>query len=179
MRDCITIDYPRGDYSMSTKHHRLVRIWLAFLVSVCLLCGLQVGAWAATAQVGAGLEHNLALKTDGSVWTWGRNYYGQLGHGSTVDGWYPYAISSLSSVVSISGGDTHSLAAKSDGTVWAWGNNGSGRLGDGTTTNRSSPVQVSGLTNAAAVAAGGSHSLALKSDGTVWAWGLNSNGQLV
>ena len=126
-------------------------------------------------------EHSLALKSDGTVWAWGYNIYGQLGDGTTggpENKSVPVQVLNLTGVVQVATGGIHSLAVKFDGTVWAWGWNGIGALGDGTTTDRNTPVQVSGITGVVQVAGGGSHSLALKSDGTVWAWGSNQYGQL-
>ncbi|MFC3749291.1 RCC1 domain-containing protein, partial [Paenibacillus sp. GCM10012306] len=80
--------------------------------------------------------------SDGSVWTWGSNAYGQLGDGSTVTRYAPVQVSGLSGVKSIAGGSSHSLAMKNDGSVWAWGNNASGQLGDGSTVQRTIPVAV-------------------------------------
>jgi alpha-tubulin suppressor-like RCC1 family protein len=122
--------------------------------------------------------HNLALKSDGTVWAWGSNTSGQLGDGSTTGRLTPVQVSELMGAAAIAGGFSHSLALKSDGTVWAWGDNNYGQLGDGSATQRKTPVQVSGLTGVVAVAGGDIHSLALKSDGTVWAWGANYSGTL-
>ena len=124
-------------------------------------------------MLAAGGLHVLALKSDGTVWAWGDNMFGQLGGGSVAN-----TIPTLRDVIAIAAGGDTSLALKSDGTVWAWGYNGNGQLGDNTTTNRNTPVQVQNLSNVIAIAAGGNHNLALKNDGTVWAWGLNDNGQL-
>ena len=120
----------------------------------------------------------MALKSDGTVWAWGYNDYGQLGDGTTLYKNTPVQVSSLSGVIAIAGGNDHNLSVKSDGTVWAWGYNHYGRLGDGTTTDKHTPVQVSGLSGVIAIAGGTFHSLALKSNGTVWAWGSNGFGQL-
>ena len=129
--------------------------------------------------ISAGNSHCLLLDGDGTIWSWGRNSFGQLGDGSTADNYYPVPVDNLSGVVAVAGGgSSHSLALKYNGTVWAWGGNGSGQIGDGTTTNRTTPTQVSNLSNVIAIAAGNSHSLALTSDGRVWAWGSNSYGQL-
>src|ERR1043166_9501522 len=121
----------------------------------------------ATQSVAAGLNHSLAIKPDGTLWSWGYNNSGQLGIGSTVDQWFPAQVSSMSNVVGAAGGWYHSLAVKSDGTVWAWGYNNFGQLGDGTTTERHTPVQVSGLTNVIALKSNPNGSLALVQDPTV------------
>ena len=118
------------------------------------------------------------VKSDGTVWTWGSNTYGELGDGSTTPRSTALQISGLNEIHTIVAGSNHFLALKNDGTVWAWGYNGSGQLGDGTTTNRRSPVQVPNLTDVIAIAAGSGYTVALKSDGTVWAWGLANNGRL-
>jgi YD repeat-containing protein len=158
-----------------SKFHRNV---YAFALLCAFLCAGVSQADTVQRRVAAGLNHSLTLKEDGTLWSWGYNYYGQLGIGSTVDQWFPAQVTALSNVVAGAGGAYHSVAAKSDGTVWTWGYNGYGQIGDGTTTNRSTPVQVSGLANVVAVAAGDYHTVALKSDGTVWAWGYNGYGQL-
>jgi alpha-tubulin suppressor-like RCC1 family protein len=128
--------------------------------------------------LGAGAEHSLAVKSDGTAWAWGQNANGELGDGTTTDRLMPVQVSNLTGATAVACGTAHSLVLKSDGTVWSFGLNQNGQLGDGTTTQRTSPVQVSGLTGVIAIAAGSDHSLALKGDGTVWAWGKNTNGQL-
>src|SRR5213592_4397464 len=139
-------------------------LYLFVLLFACLYADIS-RADAVQRRMAAGLNHSLTLKEDGTLWSWGYNYYGQLGIGSTVDQWFPAQVSTLSNVVAAAGGWYYSLAVKADGTVWAWGYNVHGQLGDGTTTQRNAPVQVSGLTNVVAVAAGDNHSIALKSDG--------------
>ena len=104
----------------------------------------QVTVLSNTAYVSAGWNHTVALKSDGTVWAWGRNASGLVGDGTTVDRPRPVQVSSLSDVISISAGLWHTVALKSDGTVWAWGNNRIGQLGDGTTTDRNRPVRVVG-----------------------------------
>jgi alpha-tubulin suppressor-like RCC1 family protein len=143
-------------------------------IQVSSLTGLS-----AVTGVAAGQYHSVAVKSDGTVWGWGYNAYGQLGDGSTTSRLVPVQAVLLPGVMTqVAAGQTHTLALKNDGTVWAWGYNGYGQLGDGTQTNRTTAVQVVGLTNVIAIAAGPNHSLALKSDGTVWAWGYGYNGQL-
>ena len=130
--------------------------------------------------VSAGTNFSLALRSDGTVWSWGSGGSGRLGHGtgSTSNIGVPGRVASLTNVTSISAGTSHALALRSDGTVWAWGNGGSGRLGNNATANQHSPVQVHGLTNVIAISAGGTHSLALRSNGSVWAWGSGTSGRL-
>jgi alpha-tubulin suppressor-like RCC1 family protein len=128
--------------------------------------------------IAAGQGHNLALRSDGTVWAWGLNARGELGDGTTTDRLTPVQVQNLSGIKAIGAGDNHSLAVRSNGTVWAWGYNSRGQLGDGTTIERHTPGQVSNLSGIKAVAGGQSYSLALKNDGTVWAWGQNNVGEL-
>jgi uncharacterized protein (TIGR03437 family) len=125
-----------------------------------------------------GFGTSLALESDGTVWAWGDNQYGELGNGSNTNSNVPVQVTGLTGVTAIAGAFYHSLALKSDGTVWAWGDNQYGELGNGSTTNSNVPVQVSGLTGVVALAGGLYHSLALKVDGTVWSWGYNVDGEL-
>ena len=131
-----------------------------------------------TPQIAGGGYFSLALKTDGTVWAWGKNDYGQLGDGTTTNRSTPAQITGLSDIIAISADNFHSLALKDDGTVWAWGKNDYGQLGDGTTSDSYTPVQVAGLSGVTAITLGNYFNLALKSDGTVWAWGKNNAGQL-
>ena len=133
-------------------------------------------------SIAAGNGFTAALKSDGTVWTWGGNFDGALGDGTTVDNNTPRPVAGLTGITAISAGAQITMALKSDGTVWAWGDNGFGAVGDGTTTNRLTPTQVMGpsgagyLTGIVAISAGAFHSVALKSDGTVWAWGGYNGG---
>ena len=127
-------------------------------------------------KVAAGVHHVLALRGDGTVWSWGSNTDGQLGRGTKpASGVRQVALPEA--VVDLAAGDRHSLAL-GKGKLWAWGANTYGQVGDGTQTDRHEPVAVNGPLNAKAVACGGSHSLAIDSRHRVWAWGRNESGQL-
>lgn len=129
--------------------------------------------------ISSGYWHTVALRSDGTVWTWGGNFSGQLGDGTMTLRTVPTPVSGLTGVSAISAGWQHTVALRSDGTVLAWGDNHWGQLGDDTTTAHLSPVRVSGLTGVTAISAGGWHfTVALRHDGTVWAWGNNAFGLL-
>jgi len=124
------------------------------------------------------MQHSVALKSNGTVWTWGFNGNRELGDGTNLDSDTLVPVYGLNGITAITVGETHSLALKSDGTVWAWGPNFYGCAGyDPAEPRRNIPTQVQGLGGVTAIAAGESHSLALKNDGSVWAWGGNHYGQ--
>lgn len=134
-------------------------------------------------------SNGYALRSDGTVWSWGLNAGGQLGNGKAGAGdvpglnlsyftsAVPVQVSGLTNVTAIAG----SHALRSDGTVWAWGTNYMWDLGDGNTDDTAIaavPVQVTGLTGVVAIAGDLGSIYALKSDGTVWSWGQNVFGEL-
>jgi alpha-tubulin suppressor-like RCC1 family protein len=119
-----------------------------------------------------------AIKTDGTLWAWGSNNYGQIGDNTSTNRSSPVQIGTLTTWATVSNGGYSALAVKNDGTLWAWGYNGSGQLGDGTITSKSSPVQIGTLTNWSRAYLGTSHAVAVKTDGTIWSWGGGSYGQL-
>jgi alpha-tubulin suppressor-like RCC1 family protein len=91
---------------------------------------------------GAMPDHTVALKTDGSLWTWGSNVYGQLGDNTNTNRNMPVQVGSAKEWAAVSLGPFHTLALKADGSLWAWGRNQYSELGLGDTTNRNTPVQV-------------------------------------
>jgi alpha-tubulin suppressor-like RCC1 family protein len=126
--------------------------------------------------LGGGGGHTCAVKTDGSLWCWGNNFYGQLGDGTYTSRNTPVQIMS-SEVSSVALGGYHTCAVKTDGSLWCWGLNDVGQLGDGTNTSKTTPVQImsSGVSS---VALGYAHTCAVKADGSLWCWGRNNYGQL-
>ena len=162
----------------------------------CSYTPVQVTELTDVTAIAAGAHHTVALKSDGTVWAWGPNDFGQLGAETTetcTSPWgYSYPCSStpvqvneLTDVTAIAVGSSYTVALKFDGTVWAWGSNSSGQLGAETTETctfswgssscSSTPIQVNGLADVTAITARNSHSIALKTDSTVWEWPWESS----
>ena len=148
------------------------------------------GYFSDAVYVSAGFHTTFAAKSDGTVWSWGRNASGQLGDGTQDDRNIPVRVRGaggdgyILDVKEVSAGWDHTLMLKSDGSVWSCGMSWNGLLGSGDRSDSAVPVRVRGsggegyLEDVMQVAAGWRHSLAVKSDGTVWAWGRNQEGQL-
>jgi alpha-tubulin suppressor-like RCC1 family protein len=140
---------------------------------------VQVGALTNWSEVSGGENiFAVAVKTDGTLWSWGYNNNGQLGLGNINQYSSPVQVGSLTNWSKIACGYSHVISIKTDGTIWGWGANAEGQLGVGDNGARSSPSQVGSLTNWSKVACGNSHTIAIKTDGTLWAWGHNNYGQL-
>lgn len=149
---------------------------------------LQIGTDSDWADISAGalymvntstFSHSVAVKRDGTLWSWGYNAEGQLGDGNTTSLDQPAQVGSETDWDKIYAGGAHNIAMKTDGALWAWGRNTEGQLGDGSTTDSLIPVQVAGgATNWDMVSVGSHHTVAIKTNGALWAWGDNTNGQL-
>ncbi|MBM9502104.1 chromosome condensation regulator [Leptospira sp. 201903071] len=131
-------------------------------------------------QIVAGSQHSAALTSNGDVYVWGRNQYGNLGNGavdtSTTIHSTPLKVAALSGIKQIANGRDHILALKSDGKVYSWGLNASGQLGiggSGSPTPTPTPTEVLNIQNAVSVWAGGTQSFAVLNDGSVKGWGAN------
>ena len=131
-------------------------------------------------QVSGGGSHCAAIKTDGTLWTWGNGGNAQLGTNAVTDKSTPVTtFAGGNNWKQVSAGNLHTAAIKTDGTLWTWGSGDSGRLGNAVTTNVSTPVTTfAGGTNWKQVSAGGFHMAAIKTDGTLWTWGNGANGRL-
>ena len=130
-------------------------------------------------QAATGRAVSTVIKTDGTLWTWGQNYQGQIGDNTTAN--------KSSPVQTVAAGNNWKQvttgyavgAIKTDGTLWTWGYNIYGALGTNDTANRSSPVQtVAAGNNWKQVSGGKTSIMAIKTDGTLWGWGFNNYGQL-
>lgn len=139
-------------------------------------------------DIAVGHHHALAVRDDGTVYSWGQNKSsaGELGIGSNInfDQYTPIQITGLSNIVAVAAGYVHSLALDASGNVWAWGDNSLGQLGDGTNTDRYAPVKVIEGSNATflnsivEISCGHYHSMAFSCDNVIWTWGKNYNGTL-
>jgi alpha-tubulin suppressor-like RCC1 family protein len=145
-----------------------------------------VGGFTDWVRVSAKNAHNLGVRANGTLWSWGFNGTGQLGDNTVLDKSSPVSVvGGFTDWSQASAGAYHSLGIRTNGTLWAWGSNRGptnivrGQLGDNTSVNRSSPVQVvGGFTDWVQATAGLDHSLGVRANGTAWAWGANDVGQL-
>jgi alpha-tubulin suppressor-like RCC1 family protein len=131
-------------------------------------------------QVSCGYNYTAAIKTDGTLWTWGGGTLAQLGNNANTNRSTPVTtFAGGNNWKQVSCGNLHTAAIKTDGTLWTWGAGGDGRLGNAQITNRSTPVTTfAGGTNWKQVSGGYRHTAAIKTDGTLWTWGLGGFGTL-
>jgi alpha-tubulin suppressor-like RCC1 family protein len=131
-------------------------------------------------SVACGSIHTAAIKTDGTLWTWGSANNGRLGNNDS-------SLAVVTPVTTFAGGTdwksvsvgNHTVTIKMDGTLWVWGSNSDGQLGINNTTQRLTPVTtILGGTNWKTVACGSNFTTSIKNDGTLWLWGRNDFGQL-
>jgi alpha-tubulin suppressor-like RCC1 family protein len=116
---------------------------------------------------GTGISRKtVLLRRDGTVWSWGESYAGQLGVGMNV----PRPVPALAGVVSVAGGQASSSAVTDDGRAWTWGSTWTGAVRD--------PQPVAGVTDALVVETGNYHSVVATASGIAQAWGRNAAGQL-
>jgi len=127
--------------------------------------------------VSVGTNAGYAIKSDGSLWTWGGNYAGQLGLGDKVDRASLTRVLPGTTWKAVAAGQSHAVGIKTDGSLWAWGSNSMGQIGPNGSTESSVPVQVMTGTFDK-VAAAGLSSYAIRADGQLFGWGSNQYGQL-
>jgi alpha-tubulin suppressor-like RCC1 family protein len=143
---------------------------------------VQVGSLTNWRQVSnKGGLHTAAVKTDNTLWTWGRNSSGQLGQntGTLAARSSPVQVGALTNWQEVSAGRYNTAAITTDNKLYVWGRNQTdGAVGDNTVIDRSSPVQIGSLTDWSYVSCGNKWTLSLKTNGTIWAWGSNNIGQI-
>ena len=137
----------------------------------------ESGPWI---DVSAGGQTTCAVKTDGSLWCWGKGQSGSLadGVGGDHEEWDPIPADDPDTWLSVEVGASNGCGVKSDGTGWCWGLNANGIVGDGTSNNRTSPVEIDGSYNWKYVTIGQSHACGVQDDSSVWCWGRETGGQL-
>lgn len=130
------------------------------------------------AQVDMTRHHACAIKTNGTLWCWGRDLYGALGNDPALaDSDVPVQEATGSTDwLELSAGASHNCGIRTNGTLWCWGENGNGQLGDGSgPTDQATPVQeATGATDWDKVSAGAAQTCAVKNNGTLWCWGSDS-----
>jgi alpha-tubulin suppressor-like RCC1 family protein len=159
--DCNTLGYAGGTLSCSAE--------CGFNTTVCQ---------APFVQLTAGESHTCGIKTDGTLWCWGRNGDGQLGIGNTTNQNTPTQLGLDENWIEVSAGLFHSCGRKMDGTLWCWGANNNGQLGLGAQGSTNIPVQVGTGSDWAGLDTGNRFTCGQKLDGSLWCWGHNYFGQL-
>lgn len=183
--------YSSGTGSIAIKTNGTLWVWGYNLYGGIGLGGPPYGYILTPSQIGTDTNwkyatnnfyHSLAIKTDGTLWSWGNNDSGQVGDGTIILKNTPVQIGTDTDWSQVCAGEGFSIALKSNGTIWAWGNNFWGQLGNGTNTDSPVPIQVGTDTNWTSIqtsllSSSGSV-YALKSNGTIWSWGQNGYFQL-
>jgi len=177
--------------SVQRSFAKILCVWVAALVGACTGVPQDVDAGEPSdagvddagtplvlgdvIDVSAGAEHTCAVRTDGSVWCWGRNDSGQLGDGTTTDRGKPVRVPGLAAATTVSAGSAHSCAVLVDGRVACWGSNSHAQLGSLDTT---STIVIANISDVVRVVAAYRHSIALGRDGLVRWWGDGRVGQI-
>lgn len=144
---------------------------IALLVTINLSSTAFSQCWK---EIAPGRQHSVAIKTDGSLWAWGRNQFGQLGDGTTINKNVPTRIGDDNDWAMVDASLYNTIALKNDGSLWCWGNNNYGQIGDGNQgENLFNPVptRIGTATDWVAIAITYNRAYALKSNGTLWGWG--------
>ena len=166
-------------------------LFLILSLTFVLTCGENTGGYTGFSHltdvkaISAGDSHAAAITTNGELWIWGSNGYGQLGDGATERRKSPVRIetATFSNIdwKEVSAGRGYTIAIKDDDRLWAWGDNMDGQLGKGNTfinSNNLTPARMgtgqgTGLWKAVSI---GLYSMAIQSNGSIWDWGPNSFG---
>jgi hypothetical protein len=139
----------------------------------------QVGATTNWLTIEHGNSGSMALKTNGTLWSWGNGIVVLIPYGQRSS---PVQIGSEANWSKLSVGSSQSFGIKTDGTLWYWGGGtgpqfgsfGNLQGGNASAYNTSSPRQLGTNTNWSLVSTSYHSVLATKTDGTLWAWGRNN-----
>jgi alpha-tubulin suppressor-like RCC1 family protein len=135
---------------------------------------IEIEGLANVVDMAGGRNHGVALKANGTVWTWGLNVDGQLGDGTRVSHADPRQVAGLPEIVDVGAGADHSVAVTATGDVYTWGWGARGQLGLGDENDRLVPTKVMGISNAAISEAGRDHTLIITTTGHLVTWGENA-----
>jgi len=139
----------------------------------------QLGTATSWKGVSLGLNHGVAWRTDGTLWAWGRNEYGQLGDNSCTPQAQPVQVGRSTNWKSASASDFFTAALRQDGSLWTWGSNDFGKLGNGVSKEvfAAKPTKLS-TAHWKNVSTSAAHCVALRQDGSLWGWGSAGYGAL-
>lgn len=157
-----------GTGQVGTGYNTPVQIQGSWIQAMCAVDGSAGGS-------------SIGIKSDGSLWGWGGNADGDLGHGDLVSYSSPVQIGTASWTQAMLSGASAGVGIRTDGTLWAWGNNSGGNLGQGDQVSRSSPVQIPGQWRSVFTqesSDNNGYTIAIRADGTLWSWGDNNAGNL-
>jgi alpha-tubulin suppressor-like RCC1 family protein len=150
---------------------------LLLLFSCALFAGQAIAQNTVTVcwdKIACGYLGSAAIKTDGTLWAWGRTTDGE----SVLTINSPQQIGTDTDWVEVITTHETFFGIKANGTLWGWGRNNDGMIGDGTTAYRTAPVQIGVDANWKMVSTSVARTLGLKTDGTIWGWGNNDENQL-
>lgn len=132
----------------------------------------------AKTEVSSGGRHTCEIRSEGTLWCWGANFYGQLGTGDTASGPTPRQVGTFDDWAEVSAGGMQTCGVRENGSLWCWGLNYRGQLGTGNRKDQAQPRRVGDSRDWDTVSAGWVHTCATSLDGTAWCWGDNNYGQL-
>ena len=125
-----------------------------------------------------GFQYTITLSDDGTVHSFGRNHYRQLGLGHNNDISLPTPIPNLPKINMVSCGQNFTVCVDHEGFIWSFGQNDGGQLGTGNITDFNVPQKIADIPPVVSVSCGLSHTLIITNDDNLWSWGNNDEGQL-
>ncbi len=137
---------------------------------------VQVGTDSDWVSINASYASSYAIKKSGAFYSWGFNFFGELGDSASDNIFQPH-LAVQKKFRQIAGGSIHAVGIAADGSLWGWGNGIDGETGQGVTKSTNAPIQIGKDTDWVWVTSGGQSSMAMKRDGSIWAWGASNRGQ--